>query len=130
MEDTFPFNLADPISSAMTDTPFPFPFVDFDLGLPQSPKPPPVVRPDEPKSSSDNLPQKYAALQDSHRDLLSEFLKMKSKNDYLMKLLHYLEKGVAMRKAELETLKKENQRLKVLPRPTQSFNIRITLRRV
>jgi len=109
MDSGFPFDLTAPLPP---NDDFRH-FVPFDLALPPLPTPTRTSLPQNDNISFDELSQKHAALQSSYSELLSNFFKMKSKNDYFTKVLHYVEKGLAMKVAEIGALKRENQQLKV-----------------
>jgi hypothetical protein len=63
--------------------------------------------------SYDELLSKYAALQSSNTSLQSNVVRLQRQNDYWTKLYTYVEQGLTLKIAELNTLREENLQLKV-----------------
>jgi len=61
----------------------------------------------------DELLSKYIALQSSNKSLQSNVVTLQGQNDYWTKLYTYVEQGLALKIDELNTLRAENQQLKV-----------------
>ena len=61
----------------------------------------------------DELLSKYTALQSSNASLQSNVVTLQGQNDYWTKLYTYVEQGLSLKIAELNTLRAENQQLKV-----------------
>jgi hypothetical protein len=63
----------------------------------------------------EELLSKHNDLQTLYANLLSEVTKLRSQNEYWMKLYTYVEKGIGIKLAETNKLRKENEQLKVWP---------------
>jgi hypothetical protein len=61
----------------------------------------------------DELLSKYTALESSNASLQSSVVTLQGQNDYWTKLYTYIEQGLSLKIAELNTLRVENQQLKV-----------------
>ena len=63
--------------------------------------------------SYDELLSKYTALHSSNKSLQSNVATLQGQNDYWTKLYTYVERGLALKTTEFNTLRAENQQLKV-----------------
>jgi hypothetical protein len=65
--------------------------------------------------SYEELLSDHNTLKTSHRNLLLEKVEMQAKIDYWTRIYTYVEKGVAIKIVEMNTVKQENKELKVCP---------------
>lgn len=103
-----------PFEGVMTSLPFDNTSntAEIDLPTPTSSTSP------QPLDNAENLPYdqlllEYHSLQSSNKTLHLNLATQEAQNAYWMRVFTYVEKGLALKIAELDTLKGENQQFKV-----------------